>query len=223
MTISNAIDSFDAVMADTRKYANDQGKGAGARANWLVRVVRGAALGALDTVTKDKDGRDHAHLLYDAYVTACGKVNVHNQKTVIAKASNLRKAIECGARTDIDAVSVMNHAVTIYGELSKDENVKCKPAFEAFNQVVRNQLASTTELSRDEVRDAMLKEEAETDVTTHIRTALRAMERAYKLDPNDRVTEAMDAVSHALGFYTAAAERAEKLAAIARLQAELAA
>lgn len=223
MTISNTVDTFDAVLADTRNLAADQGKGANARANWLLRVVRGAANGVLDTVTKDKDGRDHAHMLYEAYITSCGKKNAHNQKTVVAKASNLRKAIECGARADIDAIGVMNTAVAVYGEISKDENIKCKPAFEAFNQVVRNQLASSTELSRDEIRDAMLKEEVETDVTTHIRTALRAMERAYKLDPNDRVSDAMDAVGAALGFYTQAAERAAKQAEIDRLMAELAA
>ncbi len=222
MTISNVSDTFDAVLADTRNLAADQGKGANARANWLLRVVRGAAKGALDTVTKDKDGRDHAHMLYEAYVTSCGKKNVHNQKTVIAKASNLRKAIEQGARGDIDAVELMNSASTIYDALSKDENIKLKPAFEAFNQVIRNQEKSATELTRDEIKDAMLKEEAEVDVTTHLRAALRAVERAYKMDPNARITEALDAVGATLGFYTAQADLAAKQAELARLQAELA-
>lgn len=225
MTISNSYDSFDAVLKDTRELAAEQGKGANARANWLLRVVKGAAQGALDTVTKDKDGRDHAHLLYDAYITACGKKNVHNQKTVIAKASNLRKAIEMGCLPDeLDPVKTMNDAVAIYSAMSKDENVKCKPAFEAFNQVIRNQLDNPTmALSRDEIRAAMTKEETETDAMTHLRTALRAVERAYKLDPTDRTTDALDAVSAALGFYTQAAERAAKQAEIDRLMAELAA
>ena len=222
-TLSNAVDSFDAVMRDTITFAGKQGEGANARANWLLRVVRGAANGALDTATKDKDGRDHAVALYDAYASACSKKNSHNAKTIISKASNLRKGIELGAKWGDDAIAVMNDAVAIYKVLTSDENIKTHGPFEAFNFVIRSQLASATRLSKDEVRAAMIKEEASVDVTTHIRTALRAIERAYKMEPNDKITEAMDAVNAALTFVTTREERAATLAKIEALQAQLAA
>lgn len=221
MTLSNAVDSFEAVLADTRELAREQGAGANARANWLLRVVRGAANGVLDTTTKDKNGHDHAYRLYNAYTVAVGSRNVHNAKTVISKACNLRKGIELGARDGDMAIEVLNDAVATYGVMSKDETIKVHPPFEAFNLVVREQLKSNTRLTRDQLRSIMLKESAEADVATHVRTALRAMERAYKLDPNDRITEAMDAVSGALGFLTASAERAEAMAQLQALQAKL--
>jgi cytochrome c-type biogenesis protein CcmH/NrfF len=221
MTLSNAVDSFESVLADTRELAREQGAGANARANWLLRVVRGAANGALDTSTKDKNDRDHAHRLYEAYTVACSSRNVHNTKTVISKACNLRKGIELGCKMGDDAVAVMNDAVATYGVMSKDETIKVHPPFEAFNLVVREQLKSATKLTRDQLRSIMSKETAEADVATHVRTALRAMERAYKLDPNDRITEAMDAVSGALAFLTSEVERADALAQLAALQAKL--
>jgi hypothetical protein len=218
---SNAVDTFDVVLADTRDYARSQGKGAGARANWLVRVVRGAANGALDTSTKDKSGRDHAHVLYDAYVKSCSDTNTHNAKTVISKASNIRKGIEMGVKFGDDAIAVMNDAVATYGVISKDENISCHPPFEAFNLVVREQLKSPTKLTRDQIRSVMIKETVEADAMSHLRTALRAMERAYKLDPNDKVTEALDVVSGCLAWHVQALERAEALAQLAELQAKL--
>lgn len=228
MTISNAVDTFEAVMTDTRKLAGEQGAGAGARANWLIRVVRGAANGALDTVKRDKDGneddkngRDHAHILYEAYTLACSKKNVHNAKTVISKASNLRKAIELGATRGDMAIAVMNDATMVYSELSKDENVTVHPPFEAYNLVVRRQLESATRLGKDEIRQVMTKEKAERDALAELRTALRACERAYKLDQSDKVVEAMEAVQGALGWFADQETRAADLAKYNELQARL--
>ena len=227
MTISNAVDTFENVLADTRKFAGDQGAGAGARANWLIRVVRGAANGVLDTVKRDKDGnensagRDHAHVLYEAYTLACSKKNVHNAKTVISKASNLRKAIELGATRGDMAIAVMNDAQAVYAELSRDENVTVHPPFEAYNLVVRKQLESATRLGKDEIRQAMTKEKAERDALSELRTALRACERAYRLDPTDRVVEAMEAVQGALAWFAAQEQRAADMAALAELQSRL--
>lgn len=228
MTISNAVDTFENVLADTRKFAGDQGAGAGARANWLIRVVRGAANGALDTVKRDKDGnaddkngRDHAHILYEAYTLACSKKNVHNAKTIISKASNLRKAIDLGAKRGDEAIAVMNDATIIYAELSRDETVTVHPPFEAYNLVVRSQLQSATRLSKDEIRQTMTKEKVDRDALSELRTALRACERAYKLDPSDMVINAMEAVQGALAWYAEQEQRAADMAALATLQAKL--
>lgn len=221
MTISNAVDSFESVLADTRELAREQGAGANARANWLLRVVRGAANGVLDTDTLDKNGKKHAVRLYEAYIAAVSSRNVHNAKTVISKSCNLNRAIELGCRDGDKAVEVLNDAVATYGVMSKDETIKVHPPFEAFNLVVREQLKSRTKLNRDQLRSIMMKETAEADVATHVRTALRAMERAHKLDPNDRISEALNAVEGALGFLTESAERAEAMAQLQALQSKL--
>lgn len=230
-TLSNApANDFAAVMNKTREFARNQGKGANARANWLYEVVRSAADGVLDTVKRNskgeedkKSGKDHAEILYRAYVDECSDYNAHNAKTVISKASNLRKGIEMGNRSDIDAIAVMNIAVSEHKELSKDDGVKVLPAFEAFNSVIRAQMSSEIELSRGEIRDAMVKgEAADKDAGAYLRSAMKAVEKAYELDKSPRVVEALDAVNAALAYVTAEKERADKLAEIARLQAELA-
>lgn len=227
--LSNAVNSFEAIMNKTREFARNQGRGANARANWLVEVVYGASDGVLDTIKRNskgvedkKFGKDHAHILYEEYVRVCSDANAHNAKTVISKASNLRKAIEMGMRTDIDARAVINRAIMEHSDLSKDEGVKVQPAFEAFNSVIRAQMASDTELTRDEIRDAMIKgEAAEKDAGAYLRTAMKAVEKAYELDKSPRVVEALDAVNAALAWVTAERERADKIAELARLQAEL--
>jgi ribosomal protein S20/cytochrome c-type biogenesis protein CcmH/NrfF len=226
MTISNAVDTFENVLADTRKFAGEQGLGAGARANWLIRVVRGAANGALDTVKRDKDGNedpkgiDHAHKLYEAYTVACSKKNIHNAKTVISKASNLRKAIELGVTRGDDAIAVMNDATVIYGELSRDENVTVHPPFEAYNLVVRRQLESATRLGKDEIRQTMTKEAADRDAASYIRAAVKSLEKACQMDDTDAARNALEAAQGALAWYAAQATRAADMAALAELQAK---
>lgn len=227
MTISNAVDTFEAVIADTRKFAGDQGAGAGARANWLIRVVRGAANGVLDTVKRDKDGnennngRDHAHILYEAYTLACSKKNTHNAKTVISKASNLRKAIELGATRGDMAIAVMNDAQAVYAELSRDENATVHPPFEAYNLVVRKQLESATRLGKDEIRQAMTKEAVDRDAASFIRSAIKSLEKACQLDDNDNARNALEATQAALAAYMTAEQRAADMAALATLQVKL--
>lgn len=228
-TLSNAPDnSFEGIVRKTREHARNQGRGANARANWLLDVVRGAADGVLDTIKRNakgeedkKSGKDHATRLYEEYVRVVSDVNVHNAKTVISKSSNLRKAIEMGNRSDIDAIAVMNLAVVEHGKLSSDESVKVHPAFEAFNAVVRAQMASDTELTREEVRDAMLRDEArEKHAADYLKTAMKAMEKAYELDKSPKVTEAYDAVNSALAFCL---QEIERETALAELQTKAAA
>ena len=93
-TNSNAVDSFEALCKDTIKLAETQGEGANSRAKWLVRIIRAAANGAIDTDTKVNVGGkpvDMPVYLYDLYVKSCGKKNTHGVKTVISKSSNIRK------------------------------------------------------------------------------------------------------------------------------------
>lgn len=229
--LSNTSDTLNAVLADARKYATAQGQGANARANLLVRVVRGAALGALDTIKRDakgnedKKGRDHADLIYDAYITTCSAKNVHGAKTIVSKTSNIRKAITLGQRNDIDAIAVMNRTQAIYKELNTgaDDAIPLHPPFEAFNMVVRRQMEKKgAELSDDEIKDAIMKGEGkEKDALAHVKAALAAMEKAYKLAPeNEKIVEALDAVNHAMAWLTQENEQVEKLAQWYKLQAE---
>ena len=228
MTISNAVDSFENVLTDTRKLAGEQGAGAGARANWLLRVVRGAANGALDTVKRDKDGneddkngRDHAHILYEAYTVACSKKNVHNAKTVISKASNLRKAIELGATRGDMAIAVMNDAQSVYQELSKDENVTVHPPFEAYNLVVRRQIDSSHRLTKEEIRQVMTKDKAERDAASYITSAIKALEKACQIDDTDAARNALEASKAAMAYIAQQEQHAADMAALVTLQAKV--
>lgn len=229
-TLSNTPDNaFNVIMNKTREHARNQARGGNARANWLIDVVRGAADGVLDTIKRNakgvedkKNGKDHATLLYEAYVNEVKGNNSHGAKTVISKSSNLRKGIEMGMRNDIDAIAVMNIAVVEHEKLRADENLNEQPAFEAFNCVIRAQQESDTELTRDEIRAAMVKGEArEKGAGDYLQAALKQVEKAYGLDKSPRVVEALDAVNAALNWISNEAERADKIAMLAKLQAEL--
>jgi hypothetical protein len=221
---TNAVDSFEALCKDTVKIAEVQGEGANSRAKWLVRIIRAAANGVIDTDTKvNVAGKptDMAVYLYDLYVKSCGKKNTHGVKTVISKSSNIRTAIKMGVRTDIDPIAVMNNAIVVYEGLVDDKTIKQHPPFEAFNNVVKAQLASTSELTDAQLANAMTKEEAEHDVGYHLRAALKSMERAYGMDNCDKVTTAYEAVNNALTFINASAQMQEDMAQLQALQAKL--
>lgn len=245
LDLSNApTTTFADCRRKTKQYAEKQGQGANARANWLLDVVRWAQDGALDSMTRDEDGnvitqkgknkgKSPGHILYEDYVTTLGKTNVHDEKTITAKASNVNNAIKMGQLGNtgqIDAVAVMNIAM-IEHKAMRDAKIDVLPAFEAFNAVIRAQLPDkgdiAIELTRDEIKAAMAKGEAgekkPKDAGSYLRDAMKAVEKAYELDKSPRVTEALDAVNAALAWCAAEAERLADEAEIARLQAKRAA
>ena len=161
--LTNAVDSFDAVLRDVKKYGREQGAGDNARANVFLRVVRGAANGVLDTVKRDKDGnedkksgRDHAHVAYEAYVDEYSDKNTHSVDTVTTKATNLRAGIKLGQTYGDDAVALINASQRIYKEL-KLMNEKVWQPLDAYYRVAVAQMKVSHRLSDDEIRDAAKK------------------------------------------------------------------
>lgn len=230
MTISNVSDTFDAVLSDVRKLAEVQGAGDNAVANAFLRCVRGSARGALDTIKRDpagnevsKGGKDHADALYENYVRHYSKRDAHSASTVIKGASYFRQGISVGvhcSRHGFDAVTVFNTAAVEMATL-KDMGVKVKKPLEAFVSVAREQLKSSVELTRDEIRDAMQVEAVERDAAAYLRTAVKALEKACGLDDNDGTRNALEAAQRALAFVMERDARAADMAKLAELQARL--
>lgn len=229
MTISNAADTFEAVLTDVRKHAREQGAGDNAIANAFLRCVRGAARGALDTIKRDetgnevKDGKDHAYRLFMAYTKEYGTKDAYSANTVIKGASYFTQGVKAGvhcSRHGFDAVTVLNKAV-VELETLKDMGVKTKKPIEAFVSVAREQLKSSVELTRDEIRDAMTVDPVERDAAAYLRTAVKALEKACALDDNDNSRNALEAAQHALAYVMERDQRAADMAALAELQARL--
>ncbi len=225
--LANAM-SFDDVLAEIKKLGGMAGSGAGARANFLMKAVEGAARGALDTDTKTViDGKkiDHAEQLYRAYTQAYGQKNAHNDKTIAAKASNVRKAIELGVTKGDVGLDTVREAARRHASI-EDTDIK-KSAFEALNSVIRAQLESATPLTPEAIDACILKGEAKEakpkDAAHYLERASKELEKAFEASKDGRVEEAYQQVRELLTAFATAAERAEKLAAIAKLQAELAA
>lgn len=230
MTISNATDTFEAVRADMRKLGEQHGTGDSAIANAFLRCVRGAARGALDTVKRDasgnetaRGGRDHADIVHDDYMVKYAKNDAHKASTVTKSASYFRQGIKAGvhcSRHGFDAVTVFNNAQVELAALKKAD-IKTKKPLEAFVAVARVQLESSTELTRDEIRDAMQVEAVERDAAAYLRTAVKALEKACGLDDNDGTRNALEATQRALAFVMEREARAADMAALAELQARL--
>lgn len=227
-TISNAVDSFESVLKDVRKYGEQGGAGENARANVFVRLVRGAANGAIDTVKRDKDGneskdktaRDHAEIAYDAYVNAFGKTNGHSADTVTAKVSTMRAGIRLGQKYGENGVALMDRVHAMYPVLKKAGEKLWQP-LDCYYRVALAQLKATHRLSDDEIRAIITRESKERDAAAFLRTAERALERACELDDNDNTRNALEATKTALAAYLAAEQRAADMAALAVLQARL--
>lgn len=230
MTISNAVDTFEAVLKDVRKFAEVQGAGDNAIANAFLRTVEGAARGALDTIKRDaagnevkKGGKDHADALYENYVSHYSKRDAHSASTVIKGASYFRQGINVGAhcsRHGFDAVTVFDRAQVELAAL-KGMGVKTKKPLEAFVSVAREQIKSSIELSADEIRDAMQVETVDRDAVAYLRTAVKALEKACALNDNEDSRDALEATQRALAFLMESDARAADMAKLVELQARL--
>ena len=226
MTISNQVDTFEAVMKDVRKLGETGGAGENARANMYIRLVRGAANGVVDTIKRDatgnevaKGGRDHADIAYDAYVAGFAKGNGHNADTKATKTAALRAGIRLGQTHGDDAIELMNRTHVLYKELEGTKG-RVQP-FEAFYRVSLAQAKSTTRLTDDELRACIVRDPAERDAAAYLRTAVKALEKACSLDDTDDARNALEATKRALAAYMAEEQKAKDLAALAELHARL--
>lgn len=224
--LSNAVDTFEAVMKDVRKYGSEGGAGENARANVFVRLVRGAANGVIDTVKRDKDGneskdrtaRDHAEMAYDAYVAAFGKSNGHSADTVAAKVATLRAGVKLG-QTYPDAIALMNRVHALYPAL-KNAGEKMWQPLDAYYRVALAQMKVSHRLSDDEIRSLITRESKERDAAAFLKTAERALQKACELDDTDTNRDALEKVKLAIAAFVQAEQRAADMAVLAELNAK---
>lgn len=226
--LSNAVDTFEAVLKDVRKLGEQGGAGENARANVFIRLVRGAANGVIDTVKRDKDGneskdktaRDHADIAYEAYVNAFGRNNGHSADTVTAKVSTMRAGIRLGQTYGDDGIALMNRVNALYPVLKKSGEKMWQP-LDAYYRVALAQMKVSHRLSDDEIRSLITRESKERDAAAFLRTAVKALEKACQLDDNDNARNALEAAQTALAAFMQAEQRAADMAALAELHARL--
>ncbi len=223
--ISNAR-TFDEALAEIKGLGAAAGTGSGARTNVLIKAVYYASEGALDTQRHAINGveTNHAKMLYEAYTAAAGQKAAHNDKTVAAKSSNIRKAIELGQRNDIDPNRIMQTAAALYKKMSQVENNEVRSSFEALNAVIRVQLESATEITQAVMEDCILRSpKKDRDEASYLETARKALEKAFDLNKRPEVEEAYNAVAQVLQHLVNAQQAEEDAAKLAEIQARMAA
>ena len=214
MTIRNDNRLAD-FLSDARNYARDKASGNDAWPKMIVRTVSAAA----DQVI----GPDDAELIVNTFIEAQGKKAVHERSTDSVKKtkSEIKKTIEFGALTTVDAVDVMGRAVTIYGNMQAER----KSPVNAYLQVVRNQLKQPDyALTDDEIERAMAKDEAKgRTIEQHLKAALKAVEAALKANEESDEPMTLEGATAAKAALESQIANLEHAAKVAEAKAALAA
>ena len=178
MNIPNDTRKED-LMKEVREYGRHAAEGKDALPVLALRVVRAANDGVIDT-TKDKDKRDDANRIYEAYIAAESKklVHKHTETGLKANVSKVRQIIIMGSMTTCDAVAVLDRAVVLREAMLKAEE-KVKPAFASYVDVARDQIAKAdSDLSDDEIRAACRsKEPAEKTLEKELQAIQKRLEK----------------------------------------------
>lgn len=220
-TLSNSAaldDGRKNYLADVRELGRESALGKDSLPRLAMRTVEAAALGYI--------GEDDAKAIYDDYVTAESKKLSHTDGGKAANTSKLKALIKMGL-LPIDAVDVSQRAAYEHATMRK-EGLKPQPAYAAYISVARAQLASpNSELSDDEIREAMGASQKDKTAKDYIRAAAKAIEKALTVDgmtvsERELAESALARTSEVLSMILAREDRAEKLAQIAMLQAQVA-
>jgi hypothetical protein len=213
MTIRNDNRLSDYLSA-SKKLAGDKAAGGDAWPKMIVLTVSAAADGVVSP--------DDAEMIVNTFIEAQGKKSVHDRTTDSVKKtkSEIKKTIEFGALTTVDAVDVIGRAVTIYGNMQVDR----KSAVNAYLQVVRNQLKSPDyALTDDEIEAAMAKDEAKArTIEQQLKAALKAVEAAIKLNEESDTPIALEGATAAKSALEAQIATLARAAEIAKARAHLA-
>lgn len=180
----------------------------------------------LDAVEQAREGvftPDMTELLLSEYIDAGNMKAIHDRTIASAKKSKseLKRAIDMGALTTIDAVDVMGRAVTIFRDMTEEK----KSTVNAYMQVIRDQLkAPDYALTDADIKQAMTKDDAKArSIQARLKAALKEVEKA--IAENDEADDKIDldyaatakaALEKQIATLTHAAEVAE---ARARLRA----
>jgi HPt (histidine-containing phosphotransfer) domain-containing protein len=210
-------DGRKSYMADVRELGRESALGKDSLPRLAMRTVEAAALGYI--------GEDDGKAVYEEYLTAESKRLVHTDNGKAANASKVKALIKMGL-LPIDAVDVIQRAADEHSKMRK-EGLKPQPAYAAYISVARAQLASpNSELSDDEIRDAMGVAQKDKTAKDFIRSAAKALEKSLTCegmtDSERELAEvALARTSEVLANILAREERADKLAKVAELQRAL--
>lgn len=210
-------DGRKSYMADVRELGRESALGKDSLPRLAMRTVEAAALGYI--------GEDDGKAVYEEYLTAESKRLVHTDNGKAANASKVKSLIKMGL-LPIDAVDVIQRAAEEHSKMRK-EGLKPQPAYAAYISVARAQIASpNSELSVDEIRDAMGAAQRDKTAKDFIRSAAKALEKSLTVegmtDSERELAEiALARTSEVLSQILAREERADKLAQVAALQRSL--
>ncbi|HLL28992.1 MAG TPA: hypothetical protein VKT73_15250 [Xanthobacteraceae bacterium] len=213
---------LDDLMSEVRELGRDAASGKDSLPSLAHKIVRAANDGIV-TLDKDSEGKDDAHRVYDAYLTAESKKAVHDHTATGKKAnvSKLRQLIAVGGMTTCDPVEVFTRASRLYQEMVKSE-VKVVSPYPALVAVARAQLACDTDLTDDQIRAACEKVSKDKTLETELTRIVNSIEKivtgeAGVQDQSDELVQAHSLVKQRLAALMSVKERDEVLAKAASL------
>jgi hypothetical protein len=219
-TLSNSaalIEGRKLFLSDVRELGRDSALGKDSLPRLAMRTVEAAALGYI--------GEDDGKAVYEEYLTAESKRLVHTDAGKQANASKVKALIKMGL-LPIDAVDVIQRAAEEHSKMRKD-GLKPQAAYAAYVSVARAQIASpNSELTDEEIRDAMGASQKDKTAKDFIRSAAKALEKSLTCegmtDSERELAEvALARTAEVLANILAREERAEKMAQVAALQKQL--
>lgn len=200
-----------------REFGRDAAQGEDALPKLALKVISWAAAGTF--------GEDDAKMLYEQYTDAMSKKAIHTDGGKAANTSKMRQLLKMGSMTTIDPEEVIERAVVLHKDM-RAAKIKTKSAYAAYVDVAKAQIgAPNAELTDDEIKAAMARNEREKSAETCLKSAKKALEEAMTFDMQEDEREAaataLAQVDTALTALVTREELAEKRAKLLELQAEL--
>lgn len=206
-----------------KELGRESAEGRDALPKLAISVVRAANDGIISP-DQPKDGTDDdAARIYKMYAEAESKkaIHEHTKNGVKANISKVRTLIKMGVMTTCDPVDVVNRALEI--RQNAPDGQKVKAAYPALVSVARAQLASDTDLTDDQLKEAVYAAESEEPTVEKVLEGI--VKKLDKLvtgegglnDNSEQVLTARRALKERLAAYVADAqfrEVQEKAAAL---------
>jgi hypothetical protein len=200
---------------DVRKLGRDSAEGKDALPKLAMKITAAAADGVI--------GSDDAKGIYEAYIKAESKKQIHTAAGKEANTSKLKQFINLGLGMHDDGVDLLDRAAEIRNKLAQDD-VKVLAAYQAFLAVARFQLsddAAGLVLSDDVIEELVKKPEPkEKDEAKRLEAIKKSLEKIIEGNketgegkyPSPQAEYALDQINNRLSEIAQAAED-EKLAA----------
>lgn len=170
------VDHSKAFWKAVKSMGADAGEGSTALVRLALATVRAASDGII-SAEKRTGSKDDAALIYEAYMSEnskkSGEFSAGGAK---ANASKLRQIIQMGSMTTCDPVDVCDRAVAAHKEMQKDEGVKLKALYPALVDVAREQLATDTDLTDEQIKDTIVSVPRDKTVEAELKAIQKKVE-----------------------------------------------